>query len=392
MMKRPLLTVALALASTLARPAPIDYWQFELLHSFDSGDMGEYPLAGLVEVNGSFWGTALAGKKDHGTVFKFTPDTGMQLMHAFKGSDGFSPEAGLLRVGDNLYGTTKLGGETDRGVAFKITTAGAFTTLSSLGTTSGYWPVAGLALGGDGGLYGTTTFGAASGIGSVFRVDGAGTLSVMHSFHALRGGGTDGEQAEAALLRHPKTGDFYGTTLVGGLYGQGAVFKMTPSGQVTLLHSFLGGSDPLGCKPQAGLALAADGSMAGVTSFCGSQGGGTLFKLSPDGTVSLLHTFSSAEQGEKPMAALVQRSDGRFYGTASKGAWGCGSVFSKSASARGSFKLLHVFAADGHDGCDPRGALITGSDGALYGTTTYGGANGRGTIFRLRHIVNPPAQ
>jgi uncharacterized repeat protein (TIGR03803 family) len=391
-MKQTLLALTLALTSTLAQPAPNDYWKFELLHSFDAGPGGHYPLAGLVEVGkGIFWGTALAGEEDHGTVFKFSLAGGLTVKHAFKGNDGHQPAAGLLLIGEFLYGTTEVGGAADRGTVFRVSKSGDFTLLNSLDTTSGHGPEASLVQGPDGKLYGTAMHGSADGLGSVFRTDDAGALEVVHAFSDLRGGGTDGWFSKAPLVLHPN-GNFYGTTLAGGLWGEGSLFKLSPAGDFTLLHSFLGGNNAVGCKPQAGLTLAADGGMVGVNSFCGSMGAGTLFKLTPEGAVSLLHTLSPRSHGSKPMGGLALRSDGRFYGTASKGAWGCGSVFSKSASPRGSFKRLHAFAADGSDGCDPRGSLIVGKDGALYGTTTYGGANGSGTIFRLRHIVNYPPQ
>lgn len=391
-MKQPLLALALVLASPLAQPAPNDYWKFELLHSFDGGPNGHYPLAGVVEVgNGNFWGTALAGEEDHGTVFKFSLAGGLQLMHAFNGNDGFSPQAPLLVLGNLLYGTTKLGGQADQGTVFQISKSGAFASLNWLDGTSGHGPVAPLVQGPDGRLYGTAVFGTADGNGSVFSTDAAGALQLVHAFSDLRGGGTEGRFSEAPLVLHPN-GNFYGTTLAGGLWGEGSLFKLSPAGGFTLLHSFLGGNNAVGCKPQAGLALGVDGNLYGVNSFCGSLGGGTLFKVTPEGAVSLLHTLSPRAHGSEPLGGLVRRSDGRFYGTASKDALGCGSVFSKSASPRGTFKRLHAFAADGSDGCDPRGTLIVGKDGHLYGTTTYGGAHGSGTIFRLRHVVDFPDQ
>lgn len=392
-MKQALLALTLALASTLAQPAPNDYWKFELLHSFDGGPNGHYPTAGLVEVgNGKFWGTALSGQEDHGTVFKFSLAGGLQLMHAFKGNDGFAPYAPLLVLGNQLYGTTKLGGQANQGAVFRISKTGDFTLLNSLDNASGHGPVAPLVQGPDGRLYGTTVFGGADGNGSVFSTDDTGALAVVRSFNDLRGGGTEGRFSEAPLVLHPN-GSFYGTTLGGGLWGEGSLFKLSPTGDFTLLHSFLGGDNLVGCKPQAGLTLSPDGSMAGVNSFCGAQGAGTLFKVSSEGAVTLLHTLSPRAHGSQPLGGLARRSDGRYYGTTSQnGKGGCGSVFSKSESPRGSFKLLHAFAADGSDGCDPRGTLIVGKDGALYGTTTYGGANGSGTIFRLRHIVDFPGQ
>jgi uncharacterized repeat protein (TIGR03803 family) len=395
-MKRQIFALALALASTLAQPAPDDYWKFELLHSFDTtGPGGYHPLAAVVEVGtGSFWGTNSEGGEYPfvGTVFKFVPGGNLTVKHHFKGGKyGAYPAAPLLVAGGMLYGTTQNSGVNELGTVFKVSTSGVFTRLHSMDVTSGGHPVAPLIQGADGSFYSTAQDLAANGRGAVFRIDAAGALDVVHAFSPLRGGGEEADDSQAPLVLHAN-GNFYGTASAGGLWDAGSLFKLSPSGDFTLLHSFLGGNDPLGCAPRAGLTLAADGSMVGVNSDCGSLGGGTLFKLSPEGTVTLLHTLSPRSDGTTPLGGLAQGSDGRFYGTASAGAWGCGTVFSKSANPRGTFKVLHVFAANGDDGCDPRGTLTLGTDGAFYGTTREGGASDVGTIFRLRHIVDFPPQ
>lgn len=391
-MKRALaaFTLALApvLASTVAHAAPPDYWKHELLFAFDGGPAGHYPLAGLVEASkGQFWGTALGGQQGDGVVYKFSPGGSPQVMHVFEGPDGRYPAAPLLLQGDTLYGTTRLGGDIDQGTVFSITKAGQFSSLAGLNSSTGYESVAPLVQGTDGKLYGTGSFGGDDGNGAVFRIDTAGNLALAHAFHDLRGGGTEGRFPYAPLVQHPN-GNLYGTTIGGGLWGHGSIFKLSPSGQMTLLRSFTS-DDALGCTPQTGLTLTPSGNMVGTNSLCGAYGGGTLFTLSPEGKVALLHTFSPRGQGGKPLGGLVRGSDGRFYGTTSQGAAGCGTVFSKSADAQGSFKLLYTFPADGSAGCDPRGTLIFGQDGALYGTTTYGGPHIDGTLFRLRHVQSP---
>lgn len=391
-MNRTFATIALAiapmLASTAAQAAPPDYWKHELLYVFDGGPAGHYPLAGLVEAStGKFWGTALGGQHGDGVVYKFLPGGTPQVMHAFEGADGRYPAAPLLLQGDTLFGTTKLGGDIDHGTVFSVTKAGQFNGVASLQVASGYEPVAPLVQGSDGKLYGTAVFAGDGGNGSVFSVDTAGNLTAAHAFHDLRGGGTEGRFPHGPLVQHPN-GYLYGTTLGGGQWGHGSIFKLSPSGQLTLLRSFTS-DDALGCSPQTGLTLAPNGSMVGTNSLCGAFGGGTLFTVSPEGKVGLLHSFSPRGQGGKPLGGLVRGSDGRFYGTTSQGALGCGSVFSKSPDANGTFKLLYTFPADGSAGCDPRGTLIFAADGALYGTTTYGGPYNDGTIFRLRHVQSP---
>ncbi|HKD11583.1 MAG TPA: choice-of-anchor tandem repeat GloVer-containing protein [Thermoanaerobaculia bacterium] len=296
------------------------------------------------------------------------------------------PVAGVVQASDGFfYGTTRGGGATNGGTVFKIDSAGNLTTLHTFSYENGIVPEAGLLLATDGKFYGTTFYGGAYDFGTVFRIDSAGNLTVLHSF-AGPGSVGDGSSPASALIQG-SDGNFYGTTTAGGLaYSDlGTVFKMTPAGDVTILHSFAGGAD--GYSPFAALVQsAADGKLYGTTPFEGSGGGGTVFRLSTDGmNFQTLHGFSAATDGAGPSAALVA-ANGKFYGTTREGTGTnqYGNVFSIDSS--GAFAVVKSFGAS--DGHGPLASLILATDGKLYGTTNLGGANDRGTVFKIDFAGN----
>ena len=209
----------------------------------------------------------------------------------------------------------------------------------------------------------------------------AQSLTTLYSF-----AGSDGALPEAGLVRG-SDGNFYGTTYFGGTNGDGTVFKITPSGTLTTLYSFAG-SD--GVDPVAGLVQGIDGNFYGTTYQGGANGEGAVFKITPSGTLTTLYGFAGSD-GEFPYAGLVQGSDGNFYGTTVFGGadcldLGCGTVFQITPS--GTLTTLYNFA--GSDGVAPYAGLVQGSDGNFYGTTQQGGANNVGTVFRLG-VVRPCA-
>jgi uncharacterized repeat protein (TIGR03803 family) len=168
-----------------------------------------------------------------------------------------------------------------------------------------------------------------------------------------------------------------------GLLGCGTVFKITPSGAVTTLHSFSNAPD--GASPVAGLVQASDGDFYGTTYGGGSEGLGTVFEIAPNGVLGTLHNFDNVD-GANPSAGLVQASDGNFYGTTEYGGThlDLGTVFKMTSS--GTLTTLHSFNQT--DGAHPAAGLLQASDGNFYGTTFTGGANNYGTVFRLgRKIV-----
>jgi uncharacterized repeat protein (TIGR03803 family) len=217
--------------------------------------------------------------------------------------------------------------------------------------------------------------------GSVFKITPSGKLTTLHSFC-----GWDGAYSYAGLVQDA-AGNLYGTTQEGGLYEYyGTVFNITPSGTVTTLYSFGNGTD--GANPYAGLVQDAAGNLYGTTEEGGANGAGTVFKLTPSGTFTTLYTFcskSGCKDGGNPEAALVQATDGNLYGTTLYGGancvpdGGCGTVF--KITTGGALTTLHRF--DEGDGANPYAALVQATDGNLYGTTESGGAVGAGTVFKI---------
>jgi len=166
--------------------------------------------------------------------------------------------------------------------------AQTFTTLVFDGA-DGADPEAVLVQAADGDLYGTTEMGGARGRGTVFKITPSGTLTTLHSFCA-QGGCTDGEAPDAGLIQDAN-GDFYGTTAVGGVSGNGTVFKIAPSGTLTALYSFCSQSDCTdGLNPKAGLARVTNGDFYGTTLQGGAVGSGTVFRLTRSGTLTTLYS------------------------------------------------------------------------------------------------------
>ena len=205
----------------------------------------------------------------------------------------------------------------------------------------------------------------------------AQTFTTLDSFD-----GTDGSFPYAGLAQ---AGNLYGTTVSGGANGEGTVFTMTQSGNLTTLHSFLYYTD--GELPYAGLVQGRDGNFYGTTYAGGTNNaGGTIFKITPSGKLTALYSFCSevvngnCTDGSSPDAGLVQDTNGNLYGTTQGGgANSYGTVFTITTS--GKLKTLHSF--DSTDGAIPDAGLVQDINGYLYGTTTEGGANGEGSVFKL---------
>jgi uncharacterized repeat protein (TIGR03803 family) len=253
----------------------------------------------------------------------------------------------------------------------------------AIGTPDGEDPTGGLIQAKDGNFYGVTSFGGAHGLGSIYKVTPAGTESVLYSF---MGQPTDGANPIGRLVE-ASDGNFYGVASQGGAHVDGAVFKITPAGDESLLYTF-GQSPTDATYPAGGLIQASDGYLYGATTNGGSYGyggGGAVYRLSLSGTETIVYSFAApSAQGTYPVGGLLQASDGNFYGlTTEGGANNCGTAFSLTPG--GSLNVLHSFQY-GSDGCHPIGELVQGADGSFYGTTTVGGminTNGQGIVFSL---------
>src|ERR1022692_170052 len=308
-------------------------------------------------------------------------------------TDGAYSYAVLVQATNgNLYGTTAQGGTNGSGTVFKITPGGTLTTLHSFcsdypSCTDGADPYAGLAQAANGDLYGTAYNGGANGYGAVFKITQGGTLTTLYSF-CSQTNCTDGAGPEAGLVQ-AANGDLYGTTYSGGTSSAGTIFKITPSGTLTTLHSF-NGEDAGG--PVAGLVQAANGDLYGTTQGGGTNGGGTIFKITPSGTVTTLYSFcpqTNCTDGETPFAGLVQAADGDLYGTTIDGANGNGTIF--KITPGGTLTTLYSFCSQTNcrDGGQPNAGLVQDTNGDLYGTTDYGGGAASGTVFRLSVGLGP---
>ena len=360
---------------------------FTVLHDFASTD-GTNLYAGLVQgTDGEFYGTTFSGgTNDRGTVFEITSGGALTTLYNF--GSGAWPN-GLIQAADgNFYGTTGAGGTSNWGTVFKMATNGSLTLLYSFcaknGCADGSDPQSGLIQATDGNFYGTTFSGGAHGEGTVFKVTSSGALSTLYSFCALAAC-TDGSSPIADLVQ-ASDGSFYGTTQYGGSYDYGTVFRITPCGKLTTLHSF---DLTDGAEPAGALMQASDGSLYGTSWYGGANGWGTIFEITTSNVFTTVYNFcsqSGCADGQLPIAGLIQGSDGNFYGSTQVGGlYGYGVLFEFTPA--GSPTVLHSF--DDTDGAEPQGALVQGTDGNFYGTTESGGdndacgVNGCGTVFSL---------
>jgi uncharacterized repeat protein (TIGR03803 family) len=268
----------------------------------------------------------------------------------------------------NFYGV-------DRAGVYKLTLAGVYSLLHYFPYVNDTFFPNRLVQAGDGNLYGATTDAADnSSLGEIFKVSPSGDWTVLHKFT----GGDDGDTPWAGLTIGPD-GNLYGTTSGGGALGQGVIFRVTLDGVFSVVHGFTGGTD--GARPSSSELLSAtDGNLYGTTSS-GAFGFGTFFRMSLDGTVTTLNAVKAGPDGAYPQAPPLQASDDNFYGTTPRGgSYDRGVLYRMSGS--GTVTILHEFTG-GLDGSFPTGALIEGPGGYLYGTAPQNGQFNAGVVFRV---------
>ncbi|MGA8299542.1 MAG: choice-of-anchor tandem repeat GloVer-containing protein, partial [Terriglobales bacterium] len=313
------------------------------LVSFADGNNDATPLGPLLQdTNGSFYGTTFDGA-GYGTIFKLDPKGNLTTLYSFCSTNcpqGNGPQSGLIQGSDgHLYGTTLYGGTYDAGTVFKITVAGKLTSLYSFCEGAGcggagYGIYTGVIQGVDGAYYGTTAYGGSHGYGTFYKITSKGKLAILYNFCSQPSCADGGEPFE---VMQAGDGNFYGTTATGGNRG-GTVFKITPGGQLTVLYTFCAQSGcPDGSTSNGGLVQGTDGNFYGTTTQGGASGNGTVFQITPTGALTTLHSFDQTD-GAVPVGILLQSTNGTFYGTTSEGGSGgsrcgyigCGTVFSLS--------------------------------------------------------------
>jgi uncharacterized protein (TIGR03437 family) len=321
----------------------------------------------------------------------------LTTLASFNGTDGQGPSGRLVRGTDgNFYGTTFYGGTNTNGTVFKMTPGGTLTTLYNFcslpGCADGGLPESGLIQATDGNLYGVTglTIEPQQTYGTVFKITPGGALTTLHTFCAQGPPCSDGPNPNTLI--QASDGNLYGTTSVGG---GGSIFKITLGGALTIMYTFCTQNPPCsdGAAPES-FIQASDGNFYGTTFQNGANKAGTFFKFTPSGTLTTLYSFCSqpnCADGQEPSTGLIQASDGNLYGTTTAGGdkTSEGTVF--RITPAGTLTTLYRFCSQlaCPDGDGP-GSLIQATDGDLYGTTGGGGANndggtvfGGGTVFKI---------
>lgn len=371
----------------LAIPAICTHAQtFTTLYNFTGGADGGEPLAGVIHgLDGELYGTTIGGGDLNcdlpygcGVVYKLNTGGTETVLHRFSGSDGASPSTPMARDNaGNFYGTTGEGGSGDCGggcgTVFEIDSEGNETRLYSFsGGSDGCNPDQGLIVSKSGVVYGTTAGYGCSSYGTIFKVDRAGNLTTLHTFL-----GPDGASPMYGHLLIGKSGNLYGTTEVGGGFGYGVLYRLSTDGTLTVLHSFSYGTSD-GCRPYGSVARDKAGNFYGTTIQCGSNNFGTIWKVSETGEETILHSFAGgSSDGCYPSAGVTRDSEGNLYGvTGACGADAAGTLYELSTS--GNITLLHSFAYS--DGYGPNGEVLRTQKGELFGTT-QGSSDEDGTVW-----------
>lgn len=406
---------------------------YSVVRSFSINTDGGRPRGRMIQgTDGNIYGmTNAGGVNGYGTVFKLSATTGYSVLKSFnQATDGSNPYGSLIQAKDgNLYGTTRTGGQLGYGTIFKISTSGTtFNVLKSLnGSTEGAYSLNDLVEGKDGMLYGMCTGGGVNGNGTVYKISTSGSFTLIKALSAgVEGGNPEGGLIQAsdgnfygltknisggftgsiikvvssatsssvslvakfslattggypvASLYQNSDGLLYGTTTDGGTAFGGTIFKSTTSGTITVVKALNGSKE--GNAPQESLTLGKDSAYFGLANTGGAFNYGTVFKICGN-TTTVIKSFNRNVDGGNPCGSLVRAKDGSLFGMTNVGGTnGAGTIF--KVSSAGAFSVIkHLNYAT--DGGNPKGNLIQGADGALYGMTVNGGPNNGGTIFRI---------
>ncbi len=408
---RSLLAVVLVLPSLLL-PVSAFAATHKTLYSFAGGTDGAYPVAGVAfDSRGDLYGVTNTGGNQEctsslstgcGTVYQLTPQAGRSwgesVLHVFsQATDGGNPSAAaILDASGNLYGTTQYYGPFSNGVLWQLKPSSGGKWNEHIlhpfhGGRDGFWCF-GLSFDSRGRLFGTTYAGGTNDDGLVFHLEpevpGKWRDIILHDF---AGGSNDGN-APSDGVTFDAHGNLYGTTYEGGPHLTGTVFKMRHSSRgwneqpIYIFKGLPFGKSNDGTNPTAGVIFDPSGNLYGTTDYGGSHAVGTVYELIPDGkggwSETVLYTFTDRADGGHPNGLILDAA-GNLYGTTS-GHNTPGSVFKLSRGAGGKWKftVLYDFRGGG-DGASPSGSLVSDKHGNLYGTASYGGANGLGVVFEI---------
>jgi len=380
-----------------------------VVYNFTGGNDGGNPAAQLIfdKAGNAYGTTVVGGLYGCGTVFELTPSGGLlqeSVLYNFSCfGDGKNPYGGVvLDNNGNLYGTTVAGGSGGDctgdgcGVVYELTRSGGTWSQSVLynftGGDDGFGPGGGVVFDKSGNLYGTTPDGGAYSQGVVYQLSANGgqrQQTVIHPFT----GGADGGVGSLGSLLIDNAGNLYGVTELGGIYGAGVAFKLSPAGgtwKFTTLYPFQGLPDA--GFPYSGLIADANNRLYGTTYFGGANGLGTVFEVAPGANVltgwkdAVLHSFPGGTDASFPTSTLVFDTAGNLYGTSSTGgnpSCDCGTIFKLAPSTGGwSESVLHSFGSAG-DGAYPTYGLTPDGNGNYFGVTPVGGIHGQGVVFEI---------
>ena len=353
--------LALGLLAAFAASAPANAAKFSVIAT----------LAGSPQI-GAISGTKLIGTLPYngaGTLFTLTTSGTYTVLHYFSAArNGSDPRARLALDRDgNIFGTTGSGGANGVGTLWEYKAGGDMRTPHAFGANGdGSTPMQGPSMGPGRTVFGTTGEGAIGGSGNIFSLSPNGAYNVLYQFQSQGDG-----HCPFSGVAVSKTGILYGTTVGVGYGGNpnGSVWQFTPGGALKTLYVFQNGAD--GEWPNQAPVLDDAGNLYGVTNIQnGVSFAGAIWKITPSGKFTVLHSMNGGIDGFGPNSPLLLGKNGLLYGTTGSGGSGnLGTVFSVSKS--GAFNVLHSFTNTG-DGAQPTGNLVRDSAGAIYGGTGYG--------------------
>jgi uncharacterized repeat protein (TIGR03803 family) len=348
---------------------------YTVLHNFSGPpNDGDYPTAEpTLDTSGNIYGvTDYGGANSAGALFEITSGGTESVIHSFGAAgDGTYPDGAVIfDANGNMYGTTEDGGASDNGTVWELAADGTYSVLHSFASTEGNFIRGRLVQDKQGNLYGTALFGGANGDGSVFECSTSGKLTVLYSF-----GGTDGQYPEHGVVVDKK-GNLYGATAFGGANDDGSVYKISRKGSFTSLYSFTGGSD--GSFLYGGLAIGRKGKLYGSAASNGAGNNGTVFKMTPTGTLTTLYSFTGGSDGGSPEGDMLVVGKKLYSAANYGGADGYGVVY--EVTPKGKETVLESFTnANGA----AYSAGMTASGKTLYGTAGGGGTDGFGVVFSV---------